>query len=228
MAPLTAANTHMYTYIYTHTCICMCVYICIHMYTHRYIDIYTYIYLHIYIYIYIYIHVGTDFHRSVIRALCCGPNSEITWVGNLNWDFGLIWIGTEEFGFLDLVDCGGLAWKLSYEVQCMGTNVHSPKKKSEWWQIFEIWHSTRSTKVNYQMYQRKVRLWPMGESCDSKTPLLRRPDPRRSLVPPRRRLKFKTCLQPQNSSTQSQYFPRSRNESPTKWCDRFFLILFPQ
>ena len=116
---------HIYTHTHVYVCVYTYVYICI------YIDIYIHTYIYIHIYIYIYIHVVTDFHRSVIRALCCGPNSEITWVGNLNWDFGLIWIGTEEFGFLDLVDCGGLAFSVETVIwsSMHGDKCPQPKKK---------------------------------------------------------------------------------------------------
>jgi len=52
----------------------------------------------------------------------CGTNS--------NWDFCLIWIGTEQFWFLDLVDFGGVA----ISVESVTWNVRlkqKPQKKME-------------------------------------------------------------------------------------------------
>jgi len=59
---------------------------------------------------------------------------------NSNWDFGLIWIGTEEDEFLDLVDFGGTAFWMESVVLCATHDSWSEGSSSERWSSeYEGW-----------------------------------------------------------------------------------------
>jgi len=51
---------------------------------------------------------------------------------NSNWDFGLIWIGTEEDEFVDLVDFGGAAFRVECVISCATHDSFSERWSNEY------------------------------------------------------------------------------------------------
>jgi len=131
----THTNINIYAYMYTHVYVYVYALLkkCTYTYMHGSDNAYTYIYIHVYMHICVYMYTymyfqyfspvsGVTLHTVVSITISTGnvTPSKSTKSRNLDfsvsrgtnskWAFGLTWICTEEFGFLDLVYFGDVAF----------------------------------------------------------------------------------------------------------------------